>query len=224
MTVRSRWEVMGLMCVTAAACAAGPVERYVSPQGRDAWSGTAPAPGAAAADGPFATLARARDEIRRLKAAGELRGGATVFVRGGTWLAQILAGPVDQKGVDGAVGGLAGLVERTGEGLRRLQTGTVRSYAFSMLLGAILAWARSFGLFGTGAVIGLSCWLTSAISMQALTMLRTSIGETGFMESAAIRLGTDETDMTQSLQLASDCSREDTFLVHCNESVDITNS
>lgn len=103
MTVRSRWEVMGLMCVTAAACAAGPVVRYVSPQGRDAWSGTAPAPGAAAADGPFATLARARDEIRRLKAAGELRGGATVFVRGGTYaLPETLVFTPDCSGEPGA--------------------------------------------------------------------------------------------------------------------------
>jgi parallel beta-helix repeat protein len=43
-------------------------------------------------DKPFATLERARDEIRKLKAAGPLRGGVTVEVRGGVYhLAKTLA-------------------------------------------------------------------------------------------------------------------------------------
>ncbi len=37
---------------------------------------------------PFATLERARDEVRRLKAAGPLQGGATVHVRAGFYCRQ----------------------------------------------------------------------------------------------------------------------------------------
>ena len=45
---------------------------------------------------------------------------------------------VDDKGVDGAANGLAALVGRMSDGLRRLQTGFARSYALSMLAGAAL--------------------------------------------------------------------------------------
>ncbi|MBI3944903.1 MAG: NADH-quinone oxidoreductase subunit L [Armatimonadetes bacterium] len=61
-----------------------------------------------------------------------------VFVRGGTALARFLAGPVDQGGVDRAVNGVAGAVGKVGTGLSRAQTGLVRSYAMSILAGAIL--------------------------------------------------------------------------------------
>jgi hypothetical protein len=37
---------------------------YVAPGANDAWSGLLPTPNAAKTDGPFATLERARDEIR----------------------------------------------------------------------------------------------------------------------------------------------------------------
>jgi parallel beta-helix repeat protein len=59
---------------------------YVATDGNDAWSGRLPAPNPERADGPFATLERARDEIRKLKSAGTLPpGGFTVAVRGGTY-------------------------------------------------------------------------------------------------------------------------------------------
>jgi NADH-quinone oxidoreductase subunit L len=45
---------------------------------------------------------------------------------------------VDDKGIDGAGSGLAALVGRTSDGLRHLQTGFARSYALSMLTGAVL--------------------------------------------------------------------------------------
>ena len=45
------------------------------------------------------------------------QGYHALFVRGGTWLAGVLAGPVDQKGVDRALVGIGSLVALTGEGL-----------------------------------------------------------------------------------------------------------
>ena len=43
---------------------------------------------------------------------------------------------VDNRGIDGAVNGLAALIGGTSGRLRRLQTGFVRSYALSMFAGA----------------------------------------------------------------------------------------
>jgi hypothetical protein len=58
---------------------------YVAPAGNDAWSGRAATAGAHGA-GPFATLQRARDEIRRLKQAGPLpAGGITVGLAAGSY-------------------------------------------------------------------------------------------------------------------------------------------
>ncbi len=63
-------------------CAA---DLFVSPAGRDTWSGRLAAPAANGADGPFATLERARDEIRRRRAAGETVEPFTVQVRDGRY-------------------------------------------------------------------------------------------------------------------------------------------
>jgi hypothetical protein len=62
-----------------------PAALYVSTAGNDAWSGKLAAPDAGKTDGPFRTLERARDELRTLKKAGKLAGGATVWVRGGEY-------------------------------------------------------------------------------------------------------------------------------------------
>ena len=48
---------------------------YVSADGKDAWSGRVAAP--ATGDGPFASLERARDEIRKIRGAGALPDGRT---------------------------------------------------------------------------------------------------------------------------------------------------
>ena len=56
---------------------------YVSPDGNDIWSGTHPSP--KGHDGPFATIARARDAIRSLKRAGQLENPVIVFIRKGTY-------------------------------------------------------------------------------------------------------------------------------------------
>ena len=72
---------------------------YVATDGNDAWSGTLPAPNRTRTDGPFATMARARDAIRALKQSqgGTLEQPASVRVRGGTYfLSEPLAlGPED---------------------------------------------------------------------------------------------------------------------------------
>ena len=57
------------------------MELYVSPFGSDRWSGRLPDPGGDGTDGPFATLARARDEIRALKPRSPCR----IILRGGLY-------------------------------------------------------------------------------------------------------------------------------------------
>lgn len=63
---------------------AAPLKLYVAPGGNDGWSGRrADAKGK---DGPFATIARARDAIRKIKADGKLPAeGAIVELRGGVY-------------------------------------------------------------------------------------------------------------------------------------------
>ena len=59
---------------------------HVSPSGNDAWSGRSAAPNADQTDGPLATLGRAQERIRELKAApGGQPGPITVLLRGGTY-------------------------------------------------------------------------------------------------------------------------------------------
>ncbi len=59
-----------------------------------------------------------------------------VFMRQGQYLTRALVF-FDGRGVDGAVNGTAALIGGTSGRLRRVQTGFVRSYALSMLLGAV---------------------------------------------------------------------------------------
>ena len=58
---------------------------FVASDGYDAWSGVLPSPNMKRTDGPFATLQRARDELRRRRAANGLSDGATVIVRQGVY-------------------------------------------------------------------------------------------------------------------------------------------
>jgi NADH-quinone oxidoreductase subunit L len=98
--------------------------------GLGAWglfrNGTALAPAPA---GPVVTAARANlygDAVNEV-----------LFEKPGRWLTRALV-YVDIKGVDGLVNGLAAAIGGTSSRVRRLQTGFVRSYAASMLLGAVL--------------------------------------------------------------------------------------
>ena len=71
---------------------------YVAVDGNDDWSGKLPAANAERADGPFASIAKARDAIRKLKAdQGTLRQPVNVQVRAGTYYISktISLGPED---------------------------------------------------------------------------------------------------------------------------------
>jgi hypothetical protein len=74
---------------------------YVAPNGRDAWSGELAEPNAAGTDGPFATLARARDAIRQWKSqsGGQVPLAVKVLVRGGQYsLAETLTLTAEDSG------------------------------------------------------------------------------------------------------------------------------
>lgn len=75
--------------ITVAMFCAIPVEAmtlYVSPDGRDSWSGQKSSPNKSRSDGPFATLERARDEIRKRKQQGSLPAGPiNVELAGGVY-------------------------------------------------------------------------------------------------------------------------------------------
>ena len=68
---------------------------YVSTHGNDEWSGRLPEPNADSSDGPFATIAAARDEVRRRKSfvfskqasrySAALRNPFSVWIRGGVY-------------------------------------------------------------------------------------------------------------------------------------------
>ena len=56
---------------------------YVSPAGSDKWSGTLAEPNALKTDGPFSSLARARDAVRTFKS--KRKSDVLVLIRGGTY-------------------------------------------------------------------------------------------------------------------------------------------
>ena len=73
-----------LVAVTTPVRSASP-EFCVAPHGADTWSGTRPEPNADKTDGPFATLARARDAVRRANGSGTNTHPITVLIRGGEY-------------------------------------------------------------------------------------------------------------------------------------------
>ena len=73
-----------LLVLTLAPALAAPVTLYVSPQGRDTWSGRLDAPNAARSDGPLATIRAARNQVRKLRQSGQ-SDPVTVTLRGGTY-------------------------------------------------------------------------------------------------------------------------------------------
>ncbi len=91
--MKLRWLAAAL-----AACAGAPaMNLYVSPDGRDTWSGRLPAANADRTDGPLASLAGARDRVRALKAAGPLHEPVEVRFASGEYrlTAPVRFGPND---------------------------------------------------------------------------------------------------------------------------------
>ena len=88
---------LALLLASRAGLGAQGLTLYVAPNGNDAWSGTLAEP--RGGDGPFATIPRARDAIRRLRAAQPALGPVTVLLRGGVYrLAEpLVLGPQDSQ-------------------------------------------------------------------------------------------------------------------------------
>jgi NADH-quinone oxidoreductase subunit L len=81
-----------------------------------------------------------RGSVATRAARADLYGDAfneSVLMRPGQWLT-CLSVYFDSRGVDGLVNGLAATIGGSSGRLRRIQTGFVRSYALSMLIGAVL--------------------------------------------------------------------------------------
>lgn len=79
-----KWLVM-LALLTLSIPAIAATDLYVSPKGKDSWSGRSAAPNSASSDGPFATLEKARDAVRSLRKSGKLSGAVTIWLRGGDY-------------------------------------------------------------------------------------------------------------------------------------------
>ena len=73
----------GSLCSAATTEPSHKVDFYVSPAGSDDWSGTVSEPDVQGADGPFATLKRARHAVRDLKK--RKSSDIVVLVREGTY-------------------------------------------------------------------------------------------------------------------------------------------
>lgn len=104
------WNVCGVIITIAgllgmASDATAGATFFVAGNGNDAWSGKLAAPNAKGNDGPLATLAAARDAVRKLKAAGPLTEPVRVQVRGGVYyITETLAfGPDDSGAEDAAI-------------------------------------------------------------------------------------------------------------------------
>ena len=95
--------VPALLCAAAPAPATAPepLNLYVSPDGSDAFTGKLARNNHGITDGPFATIAHARDMVRKLKrlGGGKLTRPINIILRGGTyWLNQPLAFSADDSG------------------------------------------------------------------------------------------------------------------------------
>jgi hypothetical protein len=95
--------IAGLLVCGAAGGVPKPADLYVATNGSDAWSGRRPDVNDGRTDGPFASLERARDEIRKLKAGGGLGAGVTVHLRGGVYpLEKTFALTAEDSGTEAA--------------------------------------------------------------------------------------------------------------------------
>src|SRR5439155_4536496 len=78
---------------------------YVAPYGQDNWSGRLATPNQLRTNGPFATLARARDAVRSLRASGSAAAPIRVLVRSGTYFLEepLVFGLEDSGTVDAPI-------------------------------------------------------------------------------------------------------------------------
>jgi len=87
--VRKHWmlsvAVLLVCSIAMPAFAQNPADFYVAVDGNDNWSGKLARPNDAGTDGPFATITRARDAVRALKAGGGLKKSLTVLLHGGLY-------------------------------------------------------------------------------------------------------------------------------------------
>jgi parallel beta-helix repeat protein len=84
----SLWVAILAACLLLAGSAVRgetPLRVFVSTQGNDAWSGRLEAPNAARSDGPFATLRRARDAVRRMRKEAKNAPAVAILVRAGSY-------------------------------------------------------------------------------------------------------------------------------------------
>ncbi|MCE5267954.1 MAG: right-handed parallel beta-helix repeat-containing protein, partial [Planctomycetaceae bacterium] len=104
---------------------------FVAPDGDDAWSGKLERPNADRSDGPLATLAAARDAVRKLTAAGAPKSAIVVQVAGGTYpLRETLTfEPQDSGTAD------APIVYQAAEGARPVLSGGRRIGGFTRVDG-----------------------------------------------------------------------------------------
>ena len=93
---------VGILARASGSAGGPPQVLYVSPAGQDAWTGRLPAPNREGTDGPLASIARARDAVRRLKAEQAHQGPVTVQLRGGQYFLErpVTFGPEDCRFVN----------------------------------------------------------------------------------------------------------------------------
>ena len=121
-----RYSPIVLVSVLAvlAPSASRAVEFHVAPSGNDRLSGRRSS--ISGSDGPFATLERARDEIRSLRRGGHISGPVTVWIHGGTYVrsGSFALGPEDGGRPDAPVTYAAA----TGEDVRIAGGAAVRGW------------------------------------------------------------------------------------------------
>lgn len=91
------WMLIALPTLALLSGWSGAETYFVAPDGNNAWSGTLPE-AQQGQDGPWATLMGARENLRKLRAAGGLAKGVDLVVRGGTY---VLDAPVTWEAQDG---------------------------------------------------------------------------------------------------------------------------
>ena len=96
--------LLGIGCLSAASEPSMKADFYVSVKGNDRWSGTLPVANTQSSDGPFATLAGARDAVRALKR-NSLKKDVVVLIQSGLYQLEetVVFGPEDSGESDSTI-------------------------------------------------------------------------------------------------------------------------